>query len=60
MAQFQAQQKSFLDNQGGDINWGEDDISEGTLEEELDQKTYIPFPSGTCILCQEDTKVRTQ
>ena len=54
MAQFQQQQKSFLDNQG-DIDWGEDEMSDENLEEESDQKNYIQYPSGTCILCQEDT-----
>lgn len=54
MAQFQQQQKSFLDNQG-DIDWGEDEMSDETLEEEHKQKNYIQYPSGSCILCQEDT-----
>jgi E3 ubiquitin-protein ligase UBR1 len=56
MAQFQQQQKNFLDNQG-DIDWGEDDVSDENFEEETgDQKTYWQFPSSTCILCQEETK----
>ncbi|KAE8441448.1 hypothetical protein EG329_004941 [Mollisiaceae sp. DMI_Dod_QoI] len=56
MAQFQQQQKNFIDNQG-DIDWGEDDISDDNLETEgEDQKTYWQYPSGTCILCQEETK----
>lgn len=56
MAQFQQQQRNFLDNQG-DIDWGEDDTSDDNLEVDAqDQKTYWQYPSGTCILCQEETK----
>ncbi|KAI9646493.1 E3 ubiquitin-protein ligase ubr1 [Ciborinia camelliae] len=56
MAQFQQQQKNFLDNQG-DIDWGEDDISDSDMESEGESsKTYYQYPSGTCILCQEETK----
>ncbi|KAH7364695.1 hypothetical protein BKA65DRAFT_491879 [Rhexocercosporidium sp. MPI-PUGE-AT-0058] len=57
MAQFQQQQKNFLDNQG-DIDWGEDDVSDENVEVETedDHKTYWQYPSGTCILCQEETK----
>ncbi|RFU31313.1 hypothetical protein B7463_g5037, partial [Scytalidium lignicola] len=56
MAQFQQQQKNFLDNQG-DIDWGEDDLSDETIEYEDDgQKNFWHYPSGTCILCQEETK----
>jgi E3 ubiquitin-protein ligase UBR1 len=56
MAQFQQQQKNFLDNQG-DIDWGEDEGSDDNLETEVeDHKTYWQYPSGTCILCQEETK----
>ncbi len=58
MAQFQQQQKSFLENQG-DINWGdvedEDDMIPQPLEE---RKNYWKYPTGTCILCQEDTDDR--
>ncbi|KAI0385854.1 hypothetical protein F5Y04DRAFT_158585 [Hypomontagnella monticulosa] len=55
MAQFQQQQKSFLEMQG-DIDWGEedwDDMDESKPMEE--QKNYWKYPRGTCILCQEDT-----
>ncbi|OTB02136.1 hypothetical protein M426DRAFT_322961 [Hypoxylon sp. CI-4A] len=55
MAQFQQQQKSFLENQG-DIDWGEDewdDMDETKPAEE--QKNFWKYPRGTCILCQEDT-----
>ncbi|RDL34795.1 ClpS-like protein [Venustampulla echinocandica] len=56
MAQFQQQQKNFLDNQG-DIDWGEDDGNDNNVETEgEDQKTYWHYPTGTCILCQEETK----
>ncbi|RAL59660.1 hypothetical protein DID88_000293 [Monilinia fructigena] len=56
MAQFQQQQKNFLDNQG-DIDWGEDDISDSDMEAEGESsKSYYQYPSGTCILCQEETK----
>jgi E3 ubiquitin-protein ligase UBR1 len=59
MAQFQAQQKSFMENQG-DINWGEmddleDDEDMPPMEEHRD---FWKYPSGTCILCQEDTDDR--
>ncbi len=57
MAQFQQQQKNFLANQG-DIDWGEDDFSD--LESEIDatagkQRKVWKYPTGTCILCQEET-----
>ncbi|KAJ5038651.1 uncharacterized protein L3040_006331 [Drepanopeziza brunnea f. sp. 'multigermtubi'] len=59
MAQFQQQQKNFLDNQG-DIDWDEDEASNDSLEEEeetgSDHKTYWQYPSGKCILCQEECK----
>ncbi len=70
MAQFQEQQKSFLANQG-DIDWGivdeeeEDgdaemggsgDAGAGTAEEA--PKKMWKYPSGTCILCQENTDER--
>lgn len=55
MAQFQQQQKNFIDNQG-DMDWGSDDLSgdEGTEEQE-ERLNYRKYPSGTCILCQEET-----
>lgn len=55
MAQFQQQQKSFLEMQG-DVDWGEDewdDMDETKPAEE--QKNFWKYPRGTCILCQEDT-----
>lgn len=55
MAQFQQQQKSFLDNQG-DIDWGEDETSDEDMASEAEEhKNYWKYPSGTCILCQEET-----
>jgi E3 ubiquitin-protein ligase UBR1 len=55
MAQFQQQQKSFLDNQG-EIDWGEDETSDEDMASEAEEhKNYWKYPSGTCILCQEET-----
>lgn len=55
MAQFQQQQKSFMANQD-DVDWGDVDVDE---DEELppaeEHKNFWKYPSGTCILCQEDT-----
>ena len=57
MAQFQQQQQNFMNNQ--DITeWGEDD-SEGAASAvigptEESKKTWR-YPSGNCILCQEET-----
>ncbi|EUC32040.1 hypothetical protein COCCADRAFT_6150 [Bipolaris zeicola 26-R-13] len=54
MAAFKEQQGKFLANQ--DFDWGEDDFSD--LEDEtgglVEQEKTLKFPSGTCILCQED------
>lgn len=56
MAQFQLQQQNFLDNQ--DIaEWAEDDSdldSTVTGAAEEHKKTW-KYPSGNCILCQEET-----
>ncbi|CAK7197478.1 E3 ubiquitin-protein ligase ubr1 [Sporothrix eucalyptigena] len=64
MAQFQEQQKSFLANQG-DIDWGIVDDDEDDENEAMDagpapeeQKKLWKYPSGTCILCQENTDDR--
>ena len=57
MAQFQKQQQDFLNNQAN-IDWGEDDFED---EEEPDSaatgehKRIWKYPSGNCILCQEET-----
>lgn len=56
MAQFKQQQDNFLDNQG-DIDWGEDDTSDSDMDFEGESsKTFYSYPSGTCILCQEECK----
>ncbi|KAK5663672.1 hypothetical protein OQA88_4103 [Cercophora sp. LCS_1] len=59
MAQFQAQQKSFMENQG-DIDWGgmDDDLEDDELPPVEEHKKFWKYPSGTCILCQEDTDDR--
>ncbi|KAH7091221.1 hypothetical protein FB567DRAFT_518218 [Paraphoma chrysanthemicola] len=55
MQAFKEQQGQFLANQ--DFDWGEDDFSD--LEDEtgglVEQEKTLKYPSGTCILCQEDT-----
>ena len=54
MAAFKEQQGQFLANQ--EFDWGEDDFSD--LEDEtgglVEQEKTLKYPSGTCILCQED------
>lgn len=59
MAQFQAQQKSFMENQG-DIDWGDmDDLDEDEDMPPMEEhRKWWKYPSGTCILCQEDTDDR--
>lgn len=54
MAQFQQQQKSFLEMQG-DIDWGDEDLEEEEAQPVEEQKNFWKYPKGTCILCQEDT-----
>jgi E3 ubiquitin-protein ligase UBR1 len=55
MAAFKEQQGKFMANQ--DFDWGEDDFSD--LEDEtgglVEQEKTLKYPSGTCILCQEET-----
>ncbi|KAF2711737.1 hypothetical protein K504DRAFT_428429 [Pleomassaria siparia CBS 279.74] len=56
MASFKEQQGKFLANQ--DFDWGEDDFSD--LDNEagtpaVEQEKVVKYPSGTCIMCQEDT-----
>ncbi|KAM0819556.1 hypothetical protein AB5N19_05372 [Seiridium cardinale] len=54
MAQFQQQQKSFLEMQG-DIDWGEEDLDDVEEAPPLEaQKNFWKYPRGTCILCQEE------
>ncbi|PSS03626.1 E3 ubiquitin-protein ligase ubr1 [Coniella lustricola] len=57
MAQFQQQQKSFMAKQQ-DIDWGDVDDLEDELPEPLEEKNFWKYPTGTCILCQEDTDDR--
>ena len=53
MAQFQAQQQSFLDNQGA-TDWGEDDISDSeTVLPQAETHTW-KYPDGVCIQCREE------
>ncbi|KAL1977216.1 hypothetical protein VTN31DRAFT_75 [Thermomyces dupontii] len=55
MAQFQQQQQNFLNAQGG-FDWGEEDFSDEELEAPAETESKIwKYPSGTCILCQEET-----
>ncbi|KAJ5293081.1 Mitochondrial intermediate peptidase [Penicillium atrosanguineum] len=55
MAQFQQQQQQFLNSQG-DIDWGDEDFSDLESETEATPETKMwKYPSGTCILCQEET-----
>jgi E3 ubiquitin-protein ligase UBR1 len=57
MAQFKAQQTSFMENQG--LDWEADDYSDmeqdGELIEKVVETRVCPFPKEPCILCQEDT-----
>lgn len=57
MAQFQQQQQNFMNNQDG-IDWGVEDDSD-ELESEAgaapEEAKVWKYPSGTCILCQEET-----
>ncbi|EYE95057.1 putative ubiquitin-protein ligase E3 component (UBR1) [Aspergillus ruber CBS 135680] len=57
MAQFQQQQQNFMNTQGG-IDWGVDeDLSDLESEAEAapEEAKVWKYPSGTCILCQEET-----
>ncbi|KAJ9235444.1 hypothetical protein DTO169E5_6160 [Paecilomyces variotii] len=57
MAQFQQQQQNFLNSQGA-IDWGEEDFSDMESEAEAEAPSEAKiwkYPSGTCILCQEET-----
>lgn len=54
MAQFQQQQQKFMDNQGV-TDWG-DDLSDEETEMTGSVGTKLwKYPSGVCILCQEET-----
>lgn len=58
MASFKAQQTSFMEKQG--LDWEADDFSdmeedaEGGAQKGPSTKTW-EFPSGSCMLCQEET-----
>ncbi|GAP85956.2 putative ubiquitin-protein ligase E3 component [Rosellinia necatrix] len=55
MAQFQQQQKSFLEMQG-DIDWGEEELDDLEDTEPMEERKNLwKYPRGTCILCQEET-----
>jgi E3 ubiquitin-protein ligase UBR1 len=54
IAAFKEQQVQFMANQ--DIDWGVDDFSD--LEDDfapVSEEKVLKYPSGTCILCQEET-----
>ncbi|KAI4765150.1 hypothetical protein E4T52_02552 [Aureobasidium sp. EXF-3400] len=57
MAQFKAQQTSFMENQG--LDWEAEDYSDmeqdGELIEKVVETKVCSFPQEPCILCQEDT-----
>ncbi|OAA79466.1 RING finger domain containing protein [Akanthomyces lecanii RCEF 1005] len=57
MAQFQQQQKSFMENQG-EIDWGSDLEEDDELHPAEDRKHNWKYPTGTCILCQEEADDR--
>ncbi|RDA93084.1 hypothetical protein CP533_4078 [Ophiocordyceps camponoti-saundersi (nom. inval.)] len=57
MAQFQQQQNRFLENQGA-IDWGSDLEDEDETQQSEDRKHNWKYPTGTCILCQEDADDR--
>jgi E3 ubiquitin-protein ligase UBR1 len=56
MASFKEQQGKFMANQ--DFDWGEEDLSDldnETGEPATEQEKVVTYPTGTCIMCQEDT-----
>lgn len=57
MAQFQQQQKSFMENQG-EIDWGSDLEDDEQAPPAEDRKHNWKYPTGTCILCQEEADDR--
>ena len=56
MASFQKQQQAFLQNQGP-LDWGEDDEDDGSTvaTSYTEERKQWKYPSGNCILCQEET-----
>lgn len=57
MAQFQQQQKSFMENQG-EIDWGSELEDDEELDDAQGRKHGWKYPTGTCILCQEEADDR--
>lgn len=60
MAQMKQQQNSFLQNQGlsafdDELDDLEDDMSITQEGENVEHRKTWSFPTGTCILCQEET-----
>ncbi|KAF2233049.1 hypothetical protein EV356DRAFT_449147 [Viridothelium virens] len=56
MAQFKQQQNNFMENQS--IDWGDENLSDLDSDFEVapeEQEKVWKYPSGTCILCQEET-----
>jgi E3 ubiquitin-protein ligase UBR1 len=53
MAQFKQQQDSFMQNQT--IDWGIDDMDDEEMPDAPEPERVATFPSGVCILCQEET-----
>ena len=57
MAQFQKQQQDFLNSQAN-FDWGEEDFEadeNDTSATSQEQNKMWKYPSGNCILCQEET-----
>jgi E3 ubiquitin-protein ligase UBR1 len=59
MAQMKQQQESFLQHQGlagfEEESDHDDDMKEASGTDTADERRTWSFPSGTCILCQEET-----
>ncbi|KAF2240816.1 hypothetical protein BU26DRAFT_525723 [Trematosphaeria pertusa] len=55
MASFKEQQGKFMANQ--DFDWGDDfsDLEDEAGQPLTEQEKIVKYPSGTCILCQEET-----
>ncbi|KAM5432720.1 E3 ubiquitin-protein ligase ubr1 [Microsporum ferrugineum] len=54
MAQFKQQQQYFLNSQEN-IDLGEDEFDEADEPLRFSEEVIRKYPSGNCILCQEDT-----
>ena len=55
MAQFQQQQRSFMESQQGELDWGSDIDEDEDVKVSEDGSHTWSYPTGTCILCQEET-----